>query len=351
MPAARPPQDGPLWRKVDELIDRAPSEDDLRSHRLEVLAAKRFRALGRVVPEDFAAQERFAAIASLTAPLVLQRVREAYEGPAIVIKGPEVAACYPDAAMRGYGDLDLLVPDAEGAQRALLAAGFQLVGDPELYVGIHHLRPVLTEGMPLPVELHTRPKWFVAPPPRLEELLAAAVPGTTGVDGMLSLPPEHHSLLLAVHSWAHEPLRRMRDIVDIGAMLEGADRGEIRKLARAWGVQRLWATTLGVVDAVFGAEATPRAMKIWARNLQSMQERTVLEAHLERWCSDFWALPFRSAAARVPATLLSEVRPGRDEDWPTKLARSALAVRNAARRRSQHDQQLDARLARESDRR
>jgi putative nucleotidyltransferase-like protein len=345
-----PKEDASLWRDVDALIDRAPSDDDLRSHRLEELAAGRFRALGRPVPPDFAARERLAAIASMTAPVALERVRAAYGGLAIVIKGPEVAACYPDKMMRGFGDLDLLVPDAEAMQRALIDAGFELVGDPKLYVDIHHLRPVLAVGTPLPIELHTRPKWFGSSPPQLEELFEAAVPGTTGVEGMLTLPPEHHALLLAVHSWAHEPLRRMRDLVDVAAVLRGADRDEIQRLARAWRVQRLWATTLGVVDALFSDGRTSGALNLWAQNLRNMRERTVLESHLEHWISDFWALPIHSATMRLPATLLSEIRPGRDENWPTKLARSALAVRNAARRRSQHDQQLDARVAREPDR-
>src|ERR671918_2916762 len=123
-------EDG-LWGGVDALIDRAPTADDLRGHRLEVLAAKRFRARGLPVPLDFVSQERSAAIVALSAPLVLRRVREAYDGPVVVLKGPEVAARYPDAALRAYGDVDLLVPDALGTHRILLDAGFQLVGDPE----------------------------------------------------------------------------------------------------------------------------------------------------------------------------------------------------------------------------
>ena len=69
-----------LWSRVDELIDRAPNLDDLRSHRLEPLAARRFRELGRPVPDDFAAEARGAAIASLAAPLLLERVRASTTG-------------------------------------------------------------------------------------------------------------------------------------------------------------------------------------------------------------------------------------------------------------------------------
>jgi hypothetical protein len=44
------PSGGDLWSAVDALIDRAATEDDIRAHRLEVLAARRYRVLGRPVP-------------------------------------------------------------------------------------------------------------------------------------------------------------------------------------------------------------------------------------------------------------------------------------------------------------
>ena len=58
--------------------------------------------------------------------------------------------------LRSFGDLDLLTDDAEAAQAALLAAGFQEVFEPEIYEDIHHLRPLWWPGLPLVVELHTR---------------------------------------------------------------------------------------------------------------------------------------------------------------------------------------------------
>jgi len=338
---------GGLWEAVDALIDRAPSADDLRSHRLEVLAARRYRALGRSVPEDFVDQERRAAIAALMAPRVLERVRAAYDGPALVFKGPEVAARYPDPALRAYGDIDLLVPDAEEAHRALLAAGFQLVGDPELYVDIHHLRPVLADGMPLIVEIHSRPKWVEGlAVPATELLFEAAEPSSTGVAGMLAPAPARHALLLAVHSWAHEPLRRLRDMIDIAVVAAAADPREIDRLAQAWGVQRIWRTSSEAVDALLGERPAPWALRVWAQNLVRVRERTVLENHLQRWLSDFWALPPHAAARRLPQTFADELGPGGDERWRQKASRIALAVRNASRRRSQHDRELDERARR-----
>ena len=336
-----------LWRRLETLIDRAPSDDDLRSHRLEVPAARRFRTVGRAVPDDCVAQERLAGLRLLTAPLVLERLRHGYDGRIVVLKGVEVGVHYPDPAMRAFGDIDVLVDDAAEAQRALLAAGFVEVGEPELYVDIHHLRPLAVDGLPLPVEVHSRPKWLdpLEPPPT-SDLLAAAVDGRTGVAGVLALPPEHHALVLAVHSWAHEPLRRLRDLLDVAAVAQAADRAEIERLARAWGVDRLWRATDAAIAAVFYGERPSSALRIWAQNLHLARERTVLENHLQRWLSDFWALPPASAARRVPRRFADEFRPEGDEGWRAKAGRTVLAVRNASRARSQHDRELEGRSGR-----
>jgi putative nucleotidyltransferase-like protein len=333
-----------LWRRLDALIDRARSADDIRSHQLEVPAARRLRAVGRPVPEDFVVQERLAGARLLALPLLLERVRAAYDGRIVVLKGPEVGVRYPDPALRGFGDLDVLVDDAAVAHRALLADGFVEVGDPELYIDIHHLRPLVADGLPLPVEVHSRPKWLEPlSAPSTAELIEAAVPGSIGVAGVLALPPEHHALVLAVHSWAHEPLRRLRDLVDIAAVAAAADPREIDRLADAWGVRPLWNATAAASDALFHGGRRPWALRIWAQNLDHVRERTVLENHLQRWLSDFWALPARAALRRVPVTLGDELGPGGGEGWRAKLARTALAVRNASRGRSQHDRQLEDR--------
>jgi hypothetical protein len=335
-------QDAVFWARVDAFVDRAPTDDDLRSHRLEVLAARRLRSLGRAIPEDFVMLEKLAAIGAMTAPVVLRRIRDAVEGPVVLFKGPEVAALYPDAA-RHFGDLDVLVPAPEAVHRALLNADFTLVGDPSLYVGIHHLRPVLASGTPLPVDVHSRPKWFGrSPPPRIDELLEAAGPAQVGVEGVVAPSPEHHVLLLAAHSWAHEPLRRLRDLIDIAAVASLTDRRDVVRIARSWGIAKLWATTEDAIDHLFAEGPPSWPMRTWARGLTTTTERTVLANHVARWLSDFSAMPVGAATSRLPGTLLAEVRPDADETWAQKLQRTALAVRNAARRRSQHERQVDA---------
>lgn len=341
--AARPARtsttvDEHMWKGVDRLLDRAPNLADLRSHRLELLAARRWRALGLPVPGELVEQERLAAVVALTAPILLERARAACDGAMILMKGPEVAARYPDPALRPFRDVDLLVEDAEATQRAFLAAGFQAVGDPALYEDIHHLRPLAFPGLPLLVELHSRPKWIEGlEPPASAELFALATEGEAGVDGVYALPPGHHALVLAAHSWGHEPLRRLRDLVDVAAVAQGLDRGDLRELAAAWHMERAWTTTIRAADALFLGGSPPWAVRVWARNLEKVRERTVLENHLERWLSDFWALPAPDAMSALGSTLAREIRPAPGESWGAKLSRSARAVRNALVRRSEHD--------------
>jgi hypothetical protein len=332
------PEGGRIWDGVDRLLDKAPHLADLRSHRLELLAARRWRALGLPVPPELIEEERRAAVIVLTAPVLLERVRAAYDGKMLVMKGPEVAARYPDPALRPYKDLDLLVEDAQAAQRALIAAGFQAVGNPALYEGIHHLRPLALPRFPLAIELHSSPKWIEGlTPPAPAELFALATDRRTDVDGLLVLPAAQHALLLAAHSWGHEPLRRLRDLVDVAAMAEGVDRHFLCELAAAWRMERAWSTTVDAADALFLGGSPPFAVRLWARNLEKVRERTVLENHVARWLSNFWALPARDAARALGSIFASEIRPASGESWGAKLSRSARAVRNALVRRSEHD--------------
>jgi hypothetical protein len=337
-PSQAPTRERELWAAVDRLVERAPSLADLASHRIELFAARRWREEGRPVPETVVDQERRGAIAMLTAPVVLQRVRDAYDGAVVPIKGMEVARLYPDSALRLFGDVDVIVDDAVAAQKALLAAGFEEVGEPELYLDIHHLRPLQRPELPLPVEVHSRPKWIEGlPAPPTSELIGSA---TVDARGIGILPPAQHAVLLAVHSWAHEPLRRLRDVIDVAVMAEAAGHDEAAGVAWEWGVEDLWRATTDVIEAVLHGGERPWSLRLWAQNLERARERTVLENHLQRWLSDFWILPASRAVRGWPATFRHELGPEGDEGWRSKLARSARAFRNASRRRSEHDEQI-----------
>ena len=331
-----------IWDGVDRLIDRAPGLSELRAHRIELLAATRWRAVGRAVPEELESEERMAARSGLLAFPVLERVRAAVEGDLLLVKGPEIAVRYPNPALRPFADLDLLTAKPESAQRALLAAGFVPVGDPDLYVDIHHLRPLMHPELPLPVEIHAQPKWF-APlrPPSLAELLSASAPANIGVDGVATAAPIHHALLVAVHAWAHEPLRGLRDLIDVAAVAQGLDRQELRSAARAWGIERLWQTTIDASDAVFLGCPTSWEIRLWARNLATVKERTVLENHLQRWLSGFSALPSGQALSACASAIAGDLRRVSGESRSAKLSRTFLALRRPFTPRSLHIRDLE----------
>jgi hypothetical protein len=329
--------DASLWGRLDALLECAPRDSDLRFHGLEQLAARRSRLLGGNRAEGIAA-ERTAAATSLIAPLVLQRVIAAVDEPVVLMKGPEVAQWWQNPLTRSYRDVDVLVQDSEATWHTLREAGFQPTGDPELYLGIHHLRPLVWPGLPLVVEVHHEPKWIEGGTPPTAELLRTAVPSATGIPGVLALEPARHAVVLAVHAWAHVPLGRLGRLVDVAALAQGADRDELARIARAWGVGRLWRTTQAAIDSLFGDRRRPLVGHVWARHLWGVRERTVLERHLERWLGPFSALPPAQAAAATRRNLAYQFALADGETRPQMIRRSARAAADAFKRLSEHEE-------------
>ena len=107
------------------------------------------------------------------------------------------------------------------------------MGDPARYEDAHHLRPLAWPELPIVIELHREPNhptWLT--PPATSELLQLTRPSVTGVAGLSAPVPAAHALLLAAHSWAHAPLRRLLDLIDVMVVLEGEDdRRHARELA------------------------------------------------------------------------------------------------------------------------
>ena len=243
-----------IWNGVDQLIDRAESLED--SHRTaSMLAARRWRDLGRDVPAPLQIEELAAMHKGLSVKPVMQRIRDAYDGELAVLKGPDVATLYPATGLRPSADLDVLAQDAERAQRACVAAGFEPVGfnDDEYFEGLHHLRPLRLPGHhDLVVEIHRRPNWVDwADPPTAGEILDSAVRSSIGIDGVLGVHPAHHAVLVAAHSWGERPLRRVSDLLDAALLAETSGRGNAEKVAARWNLDRLWRTTLQVADSLF----------------------------------------------------------------------------------------------------
>src|SRR3954453_7497053 len=143
-----------MWDRIDHLLERAPNEEALRLHRVELLEARRRRAAGLDLG-PLAADTAAALMRDLAVTALLERVRDVWDGPLVLHKGAEVALDYPGPRLRRFWDLDLLTDDAPKAQRALLAAGFIEARQEESRGVLHHLCPLELPGLPLTVELHS----------------------------------------------------------------------------------------------------------------------------------------------------------------------------------------------------
>jgi hypothetical protein len=343
-PASR--SEGRPWDRLAMLVDRASSVSALREHRVNLFAARCWREVGRDVPDELRSDERTAAIIALCAQPVLRRMRLAYDGTLMLMKGPEAAAHHLHPETRYFRDLDVLVDDPVAAQQALLAAGFVQAGGDHAYAEAQHLAPLVYPGFPLLVELHRRPNippWL--PAPWRETILEMAVPSRTGVAGIVAPAPPAHALLLAAHSWTDRPVGRLIDLVDLIAVLGEAHREEADRLSHEWGWQRLWRATILLADAVLAGEGAPKSLRTWARHFQSARERTVLENHIARAASRAWVVPRAGVRTALATTVAQTAGRRPDEDWGQKVRRSRLAVRHAFTAQSTHHEALHSKGA------
>lgn len=326
---------------IQRLVETAPSLDALRKHRLHLAAVRLWQWHGREVPADLVSDARAAAVRAMLGRLILGKIRSAYAGPVMLMKGPEVAAHYPVPSDRPFGDLDLLVQDPEAAQRALIAAGFVEHGEPEAYAGLQHLPPLIWPGTPLGVELHHRPSQpFWLAPVSAETLFRVAVPSATAVPGILAPDPAAHAVLVVAHAWNHAPLGSIGQLLDAAALLASAERRRAGAFARAWGWEGMWNTTLAVIDALIGGKRRPLALNLWARHLLEVRERLILEDHISRLAAPVWSLPAGEAPRALACTFRYTLAPELDEDWMTQLRRSCLALVHAFTPGSAHEKSL-----------
>lgn len=342
-PAGRLIEVAPRWDAVDRLVGSLDA-DYAAQQGLGPLAARVLRRNGRPVPEPLLREERAARAAQLVTPVILTRARRAYDGPLLVLKGPELASRYPDRARR-FGDIDLLPADPEAAQAALLAAGFVPAPREEwpppgwAYVGraYYHLQPLELPGVPLTVEIHRQVNWPVGlEPPRNEELFAAAEPSALGIEGLLAPAARHHAVLLAAHGWAEGPVRKLRDLVDLLVFVEDSERDELRELARHWHFERGWTATLALADWLLGEGPEPRFARLWARHVRALREPTVFETHLQHWFAPFWLGTLRVGLQQAAAAVGRDLRPKPDQTWAQKGRQTVRALLHPLSPRSVH---------------
>ena len=327
-------QDLGLWDRVEELVDRAPSWEALRLHRLHLIAARVRSRRGEAIPTSISDEWRSRTMMALTARAVLKRVRNAYEGRLLLMKGPEVAWRYPDPTDRPFRDLDILVDNPHSAQRSLINAGCVEFGGQ----APHHLPALFWPDVPVLIELHGRPKsppWL--PQVSAEMVFGHATPSHTPIDGLLAPDPGVHALLLAAHDWAHDPLRRLGDVIDIAATLQDSDRAKTTACAREWGWDRLWAMTVAVTDAVTMGGALPKWLSIWTRHLLTGRDRTVVEHQLTQLVAPAYSVPARQAPRRLARHVRDVVPPRTNETWGHRVRRSRQALFHALMEESVHE--------------
>jgi Uncharacterised nucleotidyltransferase len=328
-----------LWAAVDDLLAKA-EPDGILYHGLGALGAKHLRKHDRPVPEELLREERAAAIFTAMAGPTLRRVRDSCDGQLILIKGAELARLYPSGG-RAFSDIDLLTPEPHAVQNSLLAAGFEV--DHAGVVATYHLQPLIHPTLPLEVEVHGQVKWpaRLRRPP-LGDVVEASVPSGLGIDGILTPSPAHHALILAGHSWEHSPLRNLRDLLDIAVVSANVAESELDETAVAWRLGPLWKTTKGAIEAVFFGGRKTFPLRSWAKQIDEVRDRTVMENHLEHWLSPYWGYPLSAALADTVRVAREEFGPLPDETWGSKLRRSTTALRNARLTVGRHDDQTKA---------
>jgi hypothetical protein len=330
-----------LWASASRMVDRAPSLDALRAHRLQFVALGLWRKQNRPIPENLLHEARNAALMTVAAPALLKRARDAYDGGLMLMKGAEVACAYPDPSMRYFRDLDLVAEDAPAAQAALIKAGFAEVAASHDFSKDDHLCPLAWPGLPLLVEVHRQPSsptYLITP--SAEEVLALAGPSATGIDGLLAPTPAAHAVLLVAHSWTHLPLGRASDLLDVLAVLPVGERAEADALAQRWGWERMWRATMAAADTVLEGMPPTGPLRTWARHLPAIREPSVFGSHVAQLLAPVVALEPTDAVRGIKWALRDLLGPGPDERWLAKLHRTTRALSNPMQSKSQHDRRV-----------
>lgn len=161
-----------------------------------------------------------------------------------------------------------------------------------------------------------------------------------GVRGILAPEPAAHAVVLVAHAWNHGPLASAGALLDVAALLASADQRRAGAIAGAWGWERMWNTNLAVMDAVLGGKRQSLALKLWARHSLDVRERIVLEDHVSRLAAPAWSASARDVPPAFVCALRDTAAPATDENWPTQLRRSFLAIVHAFRPGSEHKRSL-----------
>ena len=209
--------------------------------------------------------------------------------------------------------------------------------DPELFRDHHHLRPLQLPGLWLQVEIHLRPMLPDQAEAPLAEIFEAAVPSSLAVDGISAPRAEHHALMLAAHAWGHEPLGRLRDLIDVAAVVEIADETELARSAKRWGMDQIWRTTAASSAALLDGGRTPMALRVFGRHLATVRRADSARESSSALAALLLGAAVPAGAAPAPAECVrQELLPDPGEPWRDKFLRVRSALLHPSRSMTEH---------------
>lgn len=227
-------------------------------------------------PSPTGADRQAIAASQLAAEAALREMRAEFDGTLVLLKGLELSCRYPDPTDRPFGDVDILTDKPDRLQATLIGRGYD-AGDRLPYgADHHHEAPLLHPRLPIVVEVHRSPGWLIGmTPPPLDALLAMTVPSATGIKGVRSFSSPVHAVYLAVHSWGHRPFWHHHDLDDIALLLDDTGAAdEAARLARAWGVSRIWSHYRNAIAARAGVERPNTVVRVFGGSTTSAKSRS-----------------------------------------------------------------------------
>jgi hypothetical protein len=181
--------------------------------------------------------------------------------PVMILKGPEFAArLYPDASLRTFNDLDLLVyqKNLAPAGEAMKSLGYREQPTAMKYdagYGEQSWRRETGGGL---VEIH----WNLVNSPTLRAGVSVGLddlPCEVDSSGLSHPTPASILLIAAVHAAASHGFDRLQPLVDICLCAQGAageiDEEEIQKVARATGAEKSLSASLRLAGKIFNNSA------------------------------------------------------------------------------------------------
>lgn len=204
---------------------------------------------------ELAGRRRQQARTVLVSEDVLAGLGSTVAGPAVLMKGLEVAQLYPAPTHRPFRDVDLLVRDAPRVWQRCVDAGYRANPKRRFDIDHHHLPALASPSRQIGVELHHRPNLPAWVTIDTELFFDSAQPSRTGIEGIRRPRDDLHSLLMAMHGWIGG-FGRLRDLFD-ALLLASVSSVPVADTAAELGLRRFWTWTERIAEAELLGRASP----------------------------------------------------------------------------------------------